>query len=160
VAAVAGSGGGNDQPPLSVEVQNLSRLRSALRAAGPGLVEQVKAANFEVADHVAQSARSLAQGQGGAAAKSAPSIRALKTSTAAKINLGGGRYAFAKGAEFGSFRYKQFKPYRGNQWAGWGNDGVGYFLHPTIRAQREYIIKTYGDRVEAIMAAAFPGGAA
>lgn len=141
---------------ITVEVQNLNRLRAALRRAGPGLVEQVKATNYAVANTVAQSARTMASSQGGAAAKTAPSIRALKTSAASKVSLGGSRYPYAYGAEFGSLRYKQFKSWRGNQWSAWGNSGVGYFLHPTIRAQREQIMKTYGDSIEQIMLAAFP----
>ncbi|BEP14815.1 hypothetical protein acdb102_31260 [Acidothermaceae bacterium B102] len=147
--------GSND--PVAIQVQNLSKFRSALKQAGPGLVEQVKATNYQVASSVAQSARTLASSQGGVAARTAPSIRGIKSSASSQVRIGGANYPFALGAEFGSLRYKQFKSWRGNQWAAWGASGVGYFLHPTIRAQRDQIMQTYGDNVEKIMTAAFPG---
>jgi hypothetical protein len=141
--------------PLQIQVQNLSRFRRELKAAQPGLVQQVKEVNFKIATEVVESARSRASVVGGVAPKAASSMRAAKTSVAARVTLGGSRYPYAYGAEFGSLRYKQFHKWRGNQWQPWGDDGTGYFLHPTIRDMREQIMQEYGDAVEKIMHAAF-----
>jgi hypothetical protein len=141
---------------LKIEVENLRGLRAALKHAGPGLDKKVTELNYEIANHVVDVAKGKANAQGGAAAKAAPSLRASKTAASANIKLGGARYRYAYGAEFGSLRYKQFKKWRGNQWQPWGSDGVGYFLHPAIRSERQYIIDTYATRVSALMAEAFP----
>jgi hypothetical protein len=142
--------------PVTVQVVHLSQLRAALKKAGPGLVEQVKQTNYDIAKDVVTSARAMAGGQGGVAPKAAASLRARKTSASAQVSLGGASAPYAYGAEFGSFRHRQFKSWRGNQWTAWGSSGVGYFLHPTIRDQREDIIKKYGDATAKIMHDAFP----
>ena len=86
------------------------------------------------------------------AAKTAPSIRSLAQQTRAQVSLGGGAYPFAMGAEFGSVRYRQFKPWRGS------NADAGYFLYPTIRSmgQSGEIERLYMDAVEDAVKGAFP----
>jgi hypothetical protein len=139
-----------------VEVEGLKEMRRALEAAAPGLREQIKQANISVAEHVAESARSRASAMGGVAAKAAPSIRANRTNAYAAVSGGGARYPYFYGAEFGSLKYKQFKGWRGNQWTPWGDSGVGYFLHPTIRDQRQQIIDTYNAALTKAVKEAFP----
>lgn len=64
--------------------------------------------------------------EGGSAAKSAKDI---KTSRPGEVKYGGKPYNY--GAEFGSYRYKQFQTWRGN------SDDAGYFLWPAIRRFRD-----------------------
>jgi hypothetical protein len=75
---------------------------------------------------VAGLAQGLAYSQGGVMAKSASDIRSVNPST---VVYGGKGYSM--GAEFGSYRYKQFQTWRGN------TDGAGYFLWPAVRMFRD-----------------------
>ena len=88
-----------------VRVTGLAELNRALKALGPEVQKELKAANFEVGTMVADDAKSIAFGLGGVAAKVAPSIRATKTQAGAGVSFGGAAYPFAAGAEFGSLRY-------------------------------------------------------
>lgn len=128
-----------------VKVTGLVELNKALKALGPEVQKELKAANFEVGDMVAGDARSIALGLGGVAAKVAPSIKATKTAVGAAVSFGGAAYPFAGGAEFGSLRFKQFKTWRGN-----GSD-AGYFLYPAIRQDADQIETTYVERIDDIM---------
>lgn len=128
-----------------VKVTGLAELNKALKALGPEVQAELKAANFEVGSMVADDARSIAQGLGGVAAKTAPSIKATKTAAGAAVSFGGSAYPFASGAEFGAYRYKQFQPWRGN-----GSD-AGYFVYPAIRQDADQIESTYVERIDDIL---------
>lgn len=128
-----------------VKVTGLAELNKTLKALGPEVQAELKAANFEVGSMVADDARSIALGLGGVAAKVAPSIKATKTAAGAAVSFGGAAYPFAGGAEFGSYRYKQFSPWRGS-----GSD-AGYFLYPAIRQDVDEIEATYVERIDAIL---------
>lgn len=128
-----------------VQVKGLTELNRALKALGPEVRAELKAANVEVGQMVANDARSIAQGLGGVAAKVAPSINATKTQAGAGVSFGGAAYPMAGGAEFGSYRYKQFKPWRGN-----GSD-AGYFVYPAIRQDSDEIAETYIERIDDLM---------
>lgn len=128
-----------------VKVTGLAELNKALKALGPDVQKELKAANFEVGSMVADDARSIAQGLGGVAAKTAPSIKATKTAAGAAVSFGGSAYPFAAGAEFGAYQYKQFQPWRGN-----GSD-AGYFVYPAIRQDADQIESTYVERIDDIM---------
>ncbi len=128
-----------------VRVTGLVELNRALKALGPEVQKELKAANFEVGSMVAGDAQSIALGLGGVAAKVAPSIKATKTQAGAAVSFGGAAYPFAGGAEFGSMRYKQFKPWLGN------SSDAGYFVYPAIRQDAEEIETTYIERIDDIM---------
>lgn len=76
---------------------------------------------------IVKRARAMAESQGGIAAKSATDIRAA--AQPGVVVYGGQGYNF--GAEFGAYRYKRFKIWRGNQ------DDAGYFFWPSIRQFRD-----------------------
>lgn len=128
-----------------VNVRGLAELNRALKELGPEVRNELKAANVEVGEMVATDAKGIAQGLGGVAAKVAPSIRATKTQNGAGVAFGGAAYPFVGGAEFGSYRYKQFKPWRGN-----GSD-AGYFVYPAIRQDSDEIAETYMERLDDLM---------
>lgn len=88
--------------------------------------------------------------------KAAKSLRASRSARHVAVLLGdNARYAFAMGAEFGSRAYKQFPPWRGNQWRSWGG-GPGYFLHPAIREYGDEVIDDYWESIRGLAHHAFP----
>lgn len=127
-----------------VTVVGLTELNRALRAMGPGLQRELKDVNRTVAELVAADARAIASSVGGVAAKVAPSIVAKGYQTAAAVGFGGAAYPMAGGAEFGSIRYKQFKPWTGN-----GSD-AGYFVYPAIRQDLDRIETEYATAIDAL----------
>lgn len=127
-----------------VNVEGLAELQKALRSLPKELRRDLTRANRMAASLVAQRARSRAIAQGSTAAHAAPSIRASATQTSAGVAIGGGSHPEALGAEFGSLRFKQFKP-----WLGSGPD-AGYFLYPTIRNDEGAWIEPYEDLIDTI----------
>lgn len=147
----------------AVEVVGLADFQKALRAVAQGLPRELSKANKAAAEVVAVGARSLASSLGGVAAKSAPSIKAASEQRAAKVSLGGARYPFALGANFGSqhnvvrntshgpmLGWNQFKPF-----AGKGND---FFLFRTIKTSRPLFMRVYAHQLDELAKRAFPDG--
>lgn len=114
----------------SVRVVGMRELQAALRRVDTALPRQLRLAGNAAVAGIVTGAQARARSQGGVAAKTAPSIRAASEQRAAAVKIGGARYPFALGAEFGAQRFRQFEPWRGNQWV--MTPGVGYFLHPEI----------------------------
>lgn len=140
-----------------VDIEGLRDFQKALRTLGPEWPKKLTQTNREIAKMVADSAQLSARSQGGVAAKAAGSIRAGAEQRSGFVRINAtGKYKFALGAEFGSFRYHQFKTWRGNQWTDSGGNGVGYFLHPTIRAKQAEIKERYGKALEILAKEAFP----
>lgn len=125
-----------------VQVKGLNELNRALRQVGPEAQKELKKANLEVAEMVAADAISKAKALGSVFAKVAPSIRATARNTAAGVGFGGAAYPFAEGAEFGSYRYKQFQPWRGS------DSDAGYFIYPAIRDNVEKIETAYSRAMD------------
>lgn len=126
---------------VAVKLEGWTEFRRALKGAEPKVRKAIGVANKRVADVVAVAARDLAKAQGGVAAKTAESVRALASQKSAQVALGGAAYPFAMGAEFGSLAYKQFKPWRGS------DEDAGYFLYPSIRAKRDEVAEMILDAV-------------
>lgn len=138
---------------VTVEVSGLAEFVRELRRIDLG--KEIGAMNQAAAEPIAADARSRASRRGGSAAKAAPSIKATRKSAKAVIAVGGPRYRFGWGAEFGAKAYPQFPRWRGNQWNP-DSGGVGYFLHPAIRDDREAFERRYFDGIEEVAAKAFP----
>lgn len=134
----------------SVKVDGLTELNRALRAIGPDAQKELKEASREVARFVANDARAAAYSLGSTAAHVAPSISAVGGVSGAGVAFGGARYPMAGGAEFGSVRYKQFQPWRGN------GPQAGYFVYPAIRRDVDRIASTFTDAVDDIIKRRFP----
>lgn len=136
-----------------VQILGLKELRRDLRAWDNKAPRLITLAHKQLAVRVSREAKAYGVSQGSVAAKAARSIRANATLTSAAVSLGGTRYPFAMGAEFGSHRFPQFKPWRGK-----GED-AGYFLWPTIRAMSTEIEQTYLTEVaDVLRKSAFPIG--
>lgn len=129
----------------TVRVSGMRELNKALREVSKETQGELKEASRGVAEFVASDSRSAAQSLGGVAAKTAPSISPVGGVKGAGVALGGARFPFAGGAEFGSVRFKQFKPWRGN------SSGAGYFVYPSIRRNAERIEDEFTAAVEALL---------
>lgn len=138
-----------------VEVEGLAEFRRDLRAVEAKYPKELAKINREVAKEVKDGAQRSARSQGSVAGKSAPSLRHGASGTRAYVQIDGAKHPYALGAEFGSLRYAQFKPWRGNQFTGW-DGGPGYFLHPTIREMGGDIEERYLSRLDDLHRQAFP----
>ncbi len=134
----------------TVKVQGLRELNKALKALGPEAQKELREASKSVASFVASDAKSAAYALGGVAGHVAPSIGAVGGVSGAGVAFGGAAYPMAGGAEFGSYRYKQFKTWRGN-----GPD-AGYFVYPSIRQDADRIVTEFTDAVDRIIDKRFP----
>ena len=138
-----------------VRIEGLRDLTRDLSKAGGKVSKAMPEANQRVAhDLVVKPARSKASGQPGASGKLAQTgIRAARRARAAVVVIGGTKSSeWALGAEFGSKRYRQFQPFRGNQWEGL----PGYVVQPTIRENKPRIEAEYLDTVyDTVRKAAF-----
>lgn len=121
----------------TVKVDGLRELNQALKGISREAAKELRTANKTVATFVSEDARAAAYSIGGVAAHVAPSIRASAGAQFAGVAFGGPGWEMAGGAEFGSLRFKQFKPWRGN-----GSD-AGYFLYPAIRQDAARITTEY-----------------
>jgi hypothetical protein len=134
----------------TVKVDGLRELNRALKAIGPEAQKELKEASKTVATFVAADARSSAFSQGGVLGHIAPSIKPVGGVSGAGVAFGGAAYPMAGGAEFGSIRYKQFKPWRGN------NSDAGYAIYPAIRQDADRIVTEFTDAVDRIIKKRFP----
>lgn len=125
----------------SVDVEGLRELQRALRELPKEHRRELTKANKEAANIVTGRAKARAFSLGGVAAHVAPGIRASAGQTSAGVAFGGPAYPMAGGAEFGSIKYKQFAPWRGN-----GPD-AGYFVYPTIRDDAGEWIEPYEESI-------------
>lgn len=136
------------------EIEGLREFRIALKALGVGLPDSLRDYNVKAAEAVVERGRAKATRP--QQNKAAQSLRASRSGQAVGIMLGdNGAYAFARGAEFGARRYRQFPPWRGNQWMSWGG-GPGYFLHPAIREVGETVLDDYWNSIRTLRKRAFP----
>lgn len=173
--ANAAGGAPKKGSPVGVDIVGLRDFQRELRKLGPEFPAKLKAENLNIAEDIAIKAKAKALSLGGVRAKAAGAISARAEQRYASIRIDAskrGKYPFALGAEFGTLRQTQgkkipvnshgprkhyggFGPWRGNQWVAWGSSGVGYFLHPTIRDNRENIMKSYEQMIDRLARQAF-----
>ncbi|MEU9975089.1 hypothetical protein [Streptomyces sp. NPDC051014] len=148
---------------MYANVEGLAQFTRALaRAGADGAKQEVKQANYDVADKLTQAAKEKAAGLTRQQRAAAESLRATKTQNYAAVRLGSARKPYALGAEFGAKRMTRsgriargFRPWRGNSFGGW-DGGPGYFLHPSIRERGPALIREYMNHIDRLMSEAFP----
>lgn len=133
-----------------VRVVGLRDFQAELRKIDKQMPRQLRVVNLKAAELVASDARSRASAQGGAIGKAAPSIKAVAQQRSAAVKIGGDKYPFALGGEFGSITYRQFPAWRGS------GAGAGYALYPAKRAKTGDVIELYGDLMDDLAKRAFP----
>jgi len=144
-----------------VGVVGLEEFRKALRTMDKQLPRELRKANKNAAEVVASAARSRAESQGGVQAKTAPSVKAAAEARHAKVSLGGARYPFALGANFGAGHNKPRSTSRGavlgwNQFPAWGGNQVtgganDMFLYWAIRAKRAAFMRAYERELDQLI---------
>lgn len=135
-------------------IEGLREFQAALANLTTALPNSLRDFNVEAANKIVDTAKEKAKRP--QQAKAAKSLRASRSSKTVAVLLGdNGRYAFALGAEFGARQYRQFPPWRGNQWNSWGG-GPGYFLHPAIREVGEDVLDEYWESIRGLASTAFP----
>lgn len=139
----------------AVAIRGLDEFRRELARSSKDAAREFARVNQQIAEPIAEGAKSRARSLGGAAAKGADSIKAKRSQKGVGITGGGGRHRYFWGAEFGARRYRQFEPWTGNQWVPM-EGGVGYFLHPEIRDRVHDIDETYLDAIDKFAKSAFP----
>lgn len=136
------------------QIEGLTQFTRALKELGGELPKSLRDYNVSAADEIVSQGRANAHTR--QQAKAAKSLRASRSSSYVAVLLGdNSRYAFARGAEWGARKYKQFPPWRGNQWMSWGG-GPGYFLHPAVRQVGKTVLDKYWESIRTLRAQAFP----
>jgi hypothetical protein len=142
----------------AARIVGLSEFRASLKAVDASLPKEIGRLNKKVGDLIVDQSQSTAAGVGRQAAKAAESLKSSAASTQAFVTIGGNSIAFALGAVFGARKWRQFKPWRGNQWAegDFPAAGVGYFFVSDVREHRDEIEQMYLDGIAEISRLAFP----
>jgi len=126
----------------AIRVEGLTELNRALRTMGPEFQKELKQANMDVAQFVADDVQAAAFSIGGVAAKTAPSIAAKAGTAWAGVSLGSAPYA--AGAAFGGQgrpTTMQFKPWRRE----------GYLPYPQIKADGPRIEHEYNEALDDLL---------
>ena len=126
---------------FKLAIGGLKDFRNDLKALSRNAPKVLQRANKQVAEAVAPSVRAAyARQYRQRTGRSAKGIRAVATQTKAGVRIGGARRPYMLGQEFGSRRFKQFRPYVVSRR---GRGGRGYFLYPTIRKMGREIVDIY-----------------
>jgi hypothetical protein len=137
-------------------IQGLRQFQQELAKLGDSLPVSLREYNVRAATEIITDAKAKANAYAPQQGKAAKSLRASRSASSVAVLLGDNRrYAFAMGSEFGARQYKQFPPWRGNQWTGW-EPGPGYYLHPAIRDVGAHVVDELWESIRALAYRAFP----
>jgi hypothetical protein len=131
----------------AIRIEGLADFQRAVRAAGPRFARELRNANRDAAETVADTARARARSLGGMQARAATTIKARGEQRYAKLTLGDARHPEALGANFGAYHdrirntrrgiqagWNQFPEWGGNQFTGGARD---QFLYWAVRRSRQ-----------------------
>lgn len=130
----------------TVDVVGLRDFQRELRALDKAWGPELRKTNKAVAEQVAGAVRASFSSRGGVAPKVAASVRAMAQQRNASVRIGGARFPYAMGANFGSVRYTQFP----------APVDPDYSLFRTIRAERASTLDAYEKAVADLTKRAFP----
>lgn len=131
---------------LRIDVHGLKDLQRELRAVDRDWPKELRKANKSAADLVAEGTRQSFASRGGVAPKVAASVKSLAQQRNASVRIGGDRFPYAMGSNFGSVRYKQFPP----------PVKPDYSLYRTIEDKRSEVVESYGQAIDDLTSRAFP----
>ncbi len=145
----------------TTKVYTLEGARRALAMLPKDLQKEMRAASKDIASDIARSARGAAAIQGGLAYHVGKSIRArhdrfptVSMGSNTRLPRSGPGWSRKRtgpgqtindvwgGAEFGSKRHAQFRPWRGNR------SGAGYFLYPTVRERGDEAFERWTEALQ------------
>jgi hypothetical protein len=129
-----------------IDVVGLRDLQRELRALDKTMPRELRKANIEAAEVVAQATRQSFSSRPGVAPKVAASVKALGQQRNASVRIGGPKYPYAMGSNFGSIRFKQFPAVK----------HPDYSLYTSIRSERKEVLDTYDEALKRLTKKAFP----
>jgi hypothetical protein len=133
-------------PIDKIEIEGLKDFARELRRLDKAWGKELRTASKDAADIAADATRSSFASRGGVAPKVAASVKVLAQQRGASIRIGGDRYPYAMGSNFGSKRYAQFPPVA----------SPDYSLYKSIRAKRPEVVDAFGDAIDRLVKRAFP----
>lgn len=135
-----------------IEVHGLRELQKVARQAGAQFAKELRTGQKALAETIVAGAQSRASSLPGKAGSSfAAGLKAKGEQRNAKVVLDGTKAPTLLGDEFGAKRFHQFEAWRGNQYTDPLSQGVGYALHPELRAEREQIMRAYEEMVDHVL---------
>lgn len=129
-----------------IEIIGLAEFQRELRRLDAQFPKELRIANKMAAELIAEPTRSSFESRDGVAPKVAASVKVLAQQRSAAVKIGGTRFPYAMGSNFGSRKFTQFPP----------PVEPDYSLYRTIAANREAVVDTYADMVDRIARHAFP----
>lgn len=129
-----------------IQVEGLSDLQREFRTLDKAWPRELRVANKEAVEIVAEATRASFASRGGVAPKVAPSVKTLAQQRSASVKIGGAKYPFAMGSNFGSLKFKQFPP----------PTKPDYSLYTSIDKKRDEVVKAFGDALDRLTRRAFP----
>jgi hypothetical protein len=129
-----------------VDIEGLRDLQRELRAIDPAFAKELRLANKEAAEVVAEATRASFSSRGGVAPKVASSVKVMAQQRSASVRIGGAKYPYAMGSNFGSLRYTQFPPLA----------KPDYSLFTSIEAKRDEVVDKYEEALVQVTKKAFP----
>lgn len=135
------------KPPGRIQVDGLRELQKELRALDKSWPKELRLANKEAAEVVARATRASFASRPGVAPKVAASVRAAAQQRSASVKIGGRRWPYALGSNFGSSgRFPQFPPVK----------RPDYSLYASIKSERKQVVDTYDKALDRLTKRAFP----
>jgi hypothetical protein len=135
---------------IRIAVIGLQSVVRALRSFGKELARALDREQGKLADFILDKTVARGTSQGGALGKAARSgaYTGEGDQRAIDFRINGDEFEYALGGEFGAIQYKQFKPWRGNQFTDPLAQNVGYALFPVLREEKEHILRAYDNLID------------
>lgn len=129
-----------------IDVVGLRDFQRELRTLDKAWPRELRKANLEAAEVVAEATRQSFASRPGVAPKVAASVKALAQQRNASVKIGGARFPYAMGSNFGSVRFLQFPP----------PTDPDYSLFRSITAKRREVLNVYEKELKHLTDKAFP----
>jgi hypothetical protein len=123
-------------------IEGLAEMRSGLASATARMPQAIRTAGEQAAALIGGEARSVGAALGSVAAKAAGSISVMRNEVVLDE-------PFGWGAEKGSVRFHQFKPYL-------AGDEAGYFVGPAVTQSEASVEALYERAIDDAVRPAFP----
>lgn len=143
---------------IGMRVRGLKELGQELRRIEPGMQREIQKVNKSAVKKIVPIVHRAYRGQYRTSGRSLRGIRATASQRRASITIGGARFPYLIGQEFGSNKWPQFRPWTGPA-PGGGVGSRGRFLYPTMRDDvPASVMEDYLDAFDKLFRRAFPGG--
>lgn len=139
--------------PFELKIEGLAELAKGLRDIDRSLGKAITRALTTFTKKTQTRAETIGAGLGGVHAhvvrRKGIGRFASQTQAGLVLKAKDKNMPEAFGAEFGALAYKQFPPYRGNQWTDPTGSQIGYMIHPAIRQTLPTSVTEIADEIAA-----------